>query len=249
MGGTKADQEELQCQHPELTENIWKPFKLLSYWSYWTQSNTMHGLVLDRFCSRWQITSELTNSQFNMFKHVRVKTTELTMLVGSGLLWVRSYSDVAWCCYMPNTFTKHSDARQWKPSKFEQLSDIHKERVLKNAREVSKHVANHGVIGVDLWSIHLSHPEQVGGCRWTTVEYHKHHAFPIDSRPTCWKPHHLLWGWPCQLRCTRNIFRMGARTKADQEELQCHHPELIEKPSKLLNTMKNHALLAFGCTW
>ena len=85
-----------------------------------------------------------------------------------------------------------------------------------------------GVIGVDLWSIHLSHPEQVGGCRWTTVEYHKHHAFPIDSRPNCWKPHHLLWGWPCQLRCTRNVFRMGTGTKADQEELQCHHPELTE---------------------
>ena len=70
-----------------------------------------------------------------------------------------------------------------------------------------------GVIGVDLWSIHLSHPEQVGGCRWTTVEYHKHHAFPVDSRPNCWKPHHLLWGWPCQLRCTRNVFRMGQEPK------------------------------------
>ena len=85
-----------------------------------------------------------------------------------------------------------------------------------------------GVIGVDLWSIYLSHPEQVGGRTWTTVEYHKHHALPIDSRPNCWKPHHLLWGWPCQLRCTRNVFRMGTGTKADQEELQCHHPELTE---------------------
>ena len=182
-----------------------------------------------------------------MFKHVLVKTTRLTMLVGSGLLWVRSYSDVAWCCYMQNTFTKHSDAWcQWKPSKFEQLSDIHKERVLKNAREVSKHVDNHGVIGVDLWSIHLSHPEQVGGCRWTTVEYHKHHALPTDSRPNCWKPHHLLWGWPCQLRCTRNVFRMGARTKADQEELQCHHPELTENRWNYQTQWYNMPCLVLG---
>ena len=123
---------------------IWNSLKSSeNHVKYWGQSNTVHGLVLDRSCSRWQISSKLTNSQFNMFKHVLVKTTKLTMLVGPGLLWVRSYSDVAWCCYIPNTFTKHSDARQWKPSKFEQLSDIHKERVLKNAVGVSKHDDHH----------------------------------------------------------------------------------------------------------
>ena len=150
------------------------------------------------------------------------------------LLYATNLNETYWCL-MP-VEVEHVWTPVWHR--------VHKERVLKNAEEVSKHLDDH-------WggSIHLSHPEQVGGCRWTTDEYHKHHAFPIDSRPNCWKPNHLLWGWPCQLRCTRNVFRMGARTKADQEELQCHHPELIEKPSKLLNTMKNHALLAFGCTW
>ena len=57
--------------------------------------------------------------------------------------------DVA-ICKTPSRNIVMPDACQWKPSKFEQLSDIHKERALKNAVEVSKHVDNHGVIGVDL---------------------------------------------------------------------------------------------------
>ena len=48
---------------------------------------------------------ELRNSQFNMFKHVLVKTTKLTMLAEWGLLGVRWHSDVAWCRYMQRTFT------------------------------------------------------------------------------------------------------------------------------------------------
>ena len=94
-------------------------------------------VAVDKQVQNWQTLSS-TCSSTSMSKLL-----SLTMLVGPGLLWVRSYSDVAWCCYIPNTFTKHSDARQWKPSKFEQLSDIHKERVLKNAVGVSKHDDHH----------------------------------------------------------------------------------------------------------
>ena len=129
---------------------------------------------------------------------------------------------------------------------------VHKERVLKNAVEVSKHLDDH-------WggSIHLSRLEQIGGCRWTTIDYPKHHAFAIHSRPKCWKPNRLQRVWPCQLCCTRNVFRMGG-TKADQEELQCHHPELTEniwKPCKLLsygrqsNTMPGLVLDRFCSRW
>ena len=109
--GTSSGWEEPKRTKRNCNAMIWNSLKTSeNHLKYWAQSHTMHGLVLDRSCSRWQISSKLTNSQFNMFKHVLVKTTELTMLVGSGLLWVRSYSDVAWCCYMQNTFTKHSDA-------------------------------------------------------------------------------------------------------------------------------------------
>ena len=156
---------------------------------------------------------------------------------------------IQWCCCMQRTFTKHSDAWCMPVEAEQNLGNCRTYTEKESWRTPERYPHTMiiiGVIGVDLWSIHLSHPEQVGGCRWTTVEYHKHHAFPTDSRPNCWKPHHLLWGWPCQLRCTRNVFRMGARTKADQEELQCHHPELTENRRNYQTQWYNMPCLVLG---
>ena len=70
-----------------------------------------------------------------------------------GTVWyghIVMLHDVA-ICKTPSRNIVMPDACQWKPSKFEQLSDIQKERVLKNARQVSTHtIINIGVIGVDL---------------------------------------------------------------------------------------------------
>ena len=113
-------------------ENHWKPWK------------SMPCPVRGRFCSRCKLCSKLRNSQFNMFKHVLVKTTKLDHtgwlnevclgLLGVQwhivmLLYAKDLHETYWC--------------HWKSSKFEHLSDIHKERVLKCALEVSKHLDYH----------------------------------------------------------------------------------------------------------
>ena len=125
VGGTKADQEELQCHH---AENHWKSWK------------SMPCPVRGRFCSRCKLHMfKLRNSQCNMFKHVLVKTTNLIMLVEWGLLGVQWH--IVMLLYakdLHETYWCH-----WKSSKFEHLSDIHKERVLKCALEVSKHLDYH----------------------------------------------------------------------------------------------------------
>ena len=172
-----------------------------------------------------------------MFKHVLVKTSKLTMLVEWGLLGVQWHSDVAIC--------KGPSRNILMPLEVEQVwtSVWHTQR--KSPEVPLGGIQTLGLSLVSLvpvWSIHRSRLEYVGGCRWTTLDYRKHHAFAIHSRPKCWKPNRLQWGWPCSLRCTRNVFRMGG-TKADQEELQCHHSENPWKPMK---TMESHGL---PCKW
>ena len=136
--------------------------------------------------------------------------------------------------YTQRTFMKHTDATGSRASLNICLTYTKKESWSAPRRYPNTWVII-GVIGA-VWSIHRSRLEQVGGCRWTTLDYRKHHAFAIHSRPKCWKPNRLQWGWPCSLRCTRNVFRMGG-TKADQEELQCHHSENPWKPMKTMENM------------
>ena len=172
-----------------------------------------------------------------MFKHALVKTTKAH---AGWIKLARHTVDIVMLLYATDL---HETYWCLMPVEVEQIwttvwTRVHKERVLKNAVEVSKHLDDH-------WggSIHLSRLEQIGGCRWTTIDYPKHHAFAIHSQPKCWKPNRLQWAWPCQLCCTRNVFRMGG-TKADQEELQCHDLELTEniwKPFKVLSTITYHA--------
>ena len=163
-------------------ENHWKPWK------------SMPCTVRGRFCSRCKLCSNWgtlssTCSSMSLSKLI----IKLTMLVEWGLLGVRWHSDVARCCYVQRTFTKQADATGSRASLNICLTYAKKESWSTPWRHPNTWIII-GVIGTDLWSIHRSRLEQVGGCRWTTVDYRKHHAFAIHSRPKCWKPNRLQWG-------------------------------------------------------
>ena len=109
---------------------------------------------------------------------------------------------------MQRTFTKHTDATGSRASLNICLTYTEKESWSAPWRYPNTWIII-GVIGA-VWSIHRSRLEKVGGCRWTTLDYRKHHAFAIHSRPKCWKPNRLQWGW----------HRMTMLTPLHQERLQ-----------------------------
>ena len=125
--GTEATQVELQCHH---AENHWKPRK------------SMPCPVRGRFCSRCKLCSNwgtLSSTCSSMSLSKLLSWSKLTMLVEWGLLGVQWH--IVMLLYakdLHETYWCH-----WKSSKFEHLSDIHKERVLKCALEVSKHLDYH----------------------------------------------------------------------------------------------------------
>ena len=111
-------------------ENHWKPRK------------SMPCPVRGRFCSRCKLCSNwgtLSSTCSSMSLSKLLSWSKLTMLVEWGLLGVQWH--IVMLLYakdLHETYWCH-----WKSSKFEHLSDIHKERVLKCALEVSKHLDYH----------------------------------------------------------------------------------------------------------
>ena len=134
MGGTKADQEELQCHH---SENPWKPMKTMEshglpckWWVFWFDNRC-------RPCSWWTLSSVCSSTSLSKLLSFHAGWTRFAKHI------VTIYSDAA-----KRKGTSQHILIQMEINKIGHLSEnclknIRKKGVLKWALEVSKHLHDH----------------------------------------------------------------------------------------------------------